>query len=1083
MEILNSQNDTLVGDSGFLAGRQRQVFDLLSLFQTSQLIGFFGENGSGKTTLIKKGLFPELEKGFLGIAGKKWKTVTIRPGITPLENLSAGIAQLGLTSGKQKLEEEVFLTESMRLSNEGLKNACLPNSTQKSEFNSLLVIDNFEDLFQYREVAPNASDWDDTIKSFIQNVTKCASYSSIPVYFLVVLRTEYMSRLFDYRHFYEKISSSQYNLPQFRKSEFTEVVKTLLSTSKKKIHKDGMDFLFNQFGKDLKNLILLGHYLSEVVASSVDSSQDEIGLETLLQIPSDTLYARKLDDFFDSCGEPQQKIVEKLFKQITVTQEATSLSRPILIDHFLKVSGAQLNEVGSLVQSFQNTFNFVFEVVLPLQERLEVKNQPLTSGLAVIKIKNDQFILNWPRLVDWIKEERDSQDMYKKTSEKSTLFDKGLTDYLKTPDLDLALTWYEEHNPDEFWCNQFDSNHERTISYLLTSKAKFQEDILKKELEQKEKVKRLRKTITVVSISTALVLIIIAAALVVSMDAKRIAVEKKIAAEKSENKALLSKEAADAAREDAREASILAEEEKEKAVKNEKVAKIATSRAILSEKASKDALLETKEANIALDGERKRLAINENTLKMTVELETAATDKAKTATLYQELLYKISSLRNEVQKQEFQDEEFSELLAKVESNYLEYSKISLKNNEVVLPNNDLYQVLLEMRRKLVARGDLIKGIPAELTSMRSGLRRIIVSPTGAIATGGDAGILRYTKKALGQGDVSFSDFSLVRDRIRTMEFINDKELVMGTVLGKLYLFNTATGVNKLLEIGLGPNQIVEQVVASSKGVFVLVGGKVVKVPFNGLTKTAAVSKDLPKTAAIPKELPKAPGIPKELPKTAAVFKDLTKTAAVPKDLIKTETVPSPLVERIFKINEDKLLLVSKNNDLFLIDMATLLSQKIDNNSTLKRSLITAAVISGENLFLGTENGAVHICKISMLGPGLKINIKLTIPVAHKTRITSLAYDSSSNKLFTASLDQTASIFDLELDKSRPDYIEKHFYKIQGFDKWIWDFALVQTGKVKTLLTVDESGELKSWQTDAEMLYNEIYSSINKGTNK
>jgi len=101
MEI-NSQNDTLVGDSGFLAGRQRQIFDLLSLFQTSQLIGLIGENGSGKTTLIKKGLFPELEKGFLGIAGKKWKTVTIRPGITPLENLSAGVAQLGLTSGKQK---------------------------------------------------------------------------------------------------------------------------------------------------------------------------------------------------------------------------------------------------------------------------------------------------------------------------------------------------------------------------------------------------------------------------------------------------------------------------------------------------------------------------------------------------------------------------------------------------------------------------------------------------------------------------------------------------------------------------------------------------------------------------------------------------------------------------------------------------------------------------------------------------------------------------------------------------------------------------------------------------------------------
>ena len=118
MEISNSQNDALGSSAGSLAGRHRQVFDLLSLFQSSQLVGLIGENGSGKTTLIKQGLLPELNKGFLGIAGRKWKSVTIRPGITPLENLSAGIAQLGIDQSKSKLEDEVFLTESMRLTSE-----------------------------------------------------------------------------------------------------------------------------------------------------------------------------------------------------------------------------------------------------------------------------------------------------------------------------------------------------------------------------------------------------------------------------------------------------------------------------------------------------------------------------------------------------------------------------------------------------------------------------------------------------------------------------------------------------------------------------------------------------------------------------------------------------------------------------------------------------------------------------------------------------------------------------------------------------------------------------------------------------
>jgi WD40 repeat protein/energy-coupling factor transporter ATP-binding protein EcfA2 len=1075
MEISNSQNDTLVGDSGFLAGRQRQVFDLLSLFQTSQLIGFIGENGSGKTTLIKKGLFPELEKGFLGIAGKKWKTVTIRPGITPLENLSAGIAQLGLTSGKQKLEEEVFLTQSMRLSNEGLKNACLPNPSQKSEFNSLLVIDNFEDLFQYRDVAANASDWDDSVKSFIQNITKCASYSSIPVYFLVVLRTQYMSRLFEYRHFYEKVSSSQFNLPQFRKSEFSEVVKTLLSSSKKKIHKDGMDFLYNQFGKDQKNLTLLGLYLREVLASSAASSQDEIGLETLQQIPSDTLYARKLDDFFDSCDETQKLLVEKLFKQVTVTQDTSSFNKPILIDHFLKVSGAQLNALGPLLQSFQNTCSYVFEVVLPFQERLEDKNHPLASEAAVIDIKNEQFIPNWPRLVDWIKEERDSQVQYKNLSEKSLLFDKGLTDYLKTPDLDLALAWYEEQHPDVLWGNQFDSNYERTISYLLTSKAKFQEEILKKELEQKEKVKRLRKSILIGSIIGVVVLIIISILLVDAKIQQGIAKEEKIAAEKSENKAVKSRETADLATEAAREASILAKKEQEQALKNEKVALLATERANASQLEARNSLKATLEANKALDNEKEKLSITVKDLEKSTIAERAATIEANNARNYQESLYLISSLRNEVQKQEFQDNEFNELLAKVKTAYVDYSKISLEFKGASLPNNDLYQVLLEMHRKLVERGKL-KGIPAELTSMRSGLRKIIVSPTGAIATGGDDGILLYTKQALGQGPVAFTKFPLVRDRIRSMEFVNGKELVMGTVFGKLYQFNTVTGVNKLLEIGLNPNQIVEQVVASSKGVFVLVGGKVMKVPLNSFTKTAVASKELPKTAAASKELPKTPAIPKDLTKIGAGLKDLTKTTAAPKDLIKTEAVPNLSVKSIFKLNEDKLLLVSKDNTLVLLDMATLQWQPITND--LKKVAITAAVSSGDNLFLGMESGDVIICKNLKLGNVISIKTELIIP-AHKTRITSLAYDGSSNKLFSASLDQTATIFDLNLKKVRNDYIANYFYKIEGFEKWIWDFALVQTGEVKTLLTVDESGELKSWQTDAEVLYNEIFAAINK----
>lgn len=1066
MEILNSQNDSLVGDSGFLAGRQRQVFDLLSLFQTSQLIGFFGENGSGKTTLIKKGLIPELEKGFLGIAGKKWKTVTIRPGITPLENLAAGVAKLGLTSGKQKLEEEVFLTESMRLSNEGLKNACLPNPNQKSDFNALLVIDNFEDLFQYREVATNASDWDDTVKSFIQNITKCASYSSIPVYFLVVLRTQYMSRLFEYRQFYEKISSSQFNLPQFRKSEFTEVVKTLLSSSKKKINKDGTDFLYNQFGKDLKNLTLLGLYLREVVASTADSSQDEIGLETLLQTPIDTLYARKLDDFFDSFAAPQKIIVEKLFKQVTVTQEASSFNKPILIDHFLKVSGAQLNELGLLIQSFQNTCPYVFEVVLPLQERLEVKNQPLSSGLAVIDIKNDQFIPNWPRLMEWIKEERDSQDMYKKLSEKSILFDKGLTDYLKTPDLDIALAWYEKQHPDEFWCNQFDSNHERAISYLLTSKAKFQEDILKKELAQKEKAKRLRKNITVGSFIAVFVLIIISAFAINATLQQQIAKDKAEEARKAELKALASQKAASDAAIAAVDASERALKDREKAERNEKKSKELAKIAKDEQEKSYNSLMASEKAKKDLQDEKEKLNTTLNNLAIANNEAREATVKAENAQKYQAILNSISSLRIQIQNKDYDSDNLDSLLDVVKQSYLNYNKATLNEKGINVPNNNMYQVLVAMRNELMHNGTL-KQIPDDLETLDNGIRKITVSPGGYVAAGGDGGILLYSKQPYIPGNDSLYRFPIgSKDRIRSLEFVSNNELLIGTVQGKLLQFNTSTATKKVLEVGVPFEQIIEQVLVTSKGVFVLAGGQVRRMPLSELTKTAG-TKELPKTAAIPKELPKAPGIPKELPKPASASKIQTSA----------EIVPNLSAKSIFKLNEEKLLIVRNDNALLLLDIASLQWQPINSDLNLKRA-VTALKRSGGKLFLGLDNGNVVLCNLQQLGNTFSIKSVGTL-FAHRTRITSLAYDEPSKKLITASLDKTAKIFDLKLEKLGVKEIERSPYSLEGFEQWIWDFGLIQSGKEKNLLTVDESGKLKSWKTDAETLYNEIYSSIKK----
>jgi WD40 repeat protein len=422
-------------------------------------------------------------------------------------------------------------------------------------------------------------------------------------------------------------------------------------------------------------------------------------------------------------------------------------------------------------------------------------------------------------------------------------------------------------------------------------------------------------------------------------------------------------------------------------------------------------------------------------------------------------------LRIKIQNKDYDTDSLDAILNEVEKAYLDYNKATLAQKKINIPNNNIYQAMVAIRRNLMHNG-ILKDIPENLESLDNGIRKITISTGGYVAAGGDNGILLYSKQPYNPGG-PLTRFPIGgKDRIRSLEFISNNQLLIGTVQGKLLQFNTSTATKKVLEVGIPIEQIVEQILVTSKGVFVLAGGRVRRMPLSELTKTAE-TKELPKTTAIPKELPKAPGIPKELPKTAAV----------PKDQITTETVPNLSAKSIFMLNEEKILIVRNDNALVLLDIATLQWQPINSGLNL-RAAVTALKSSGGKLFLGLDNGNVVLANLQQLGNTFSITNTGNL-LAHRTRITSLAYDESSKKLFTASLDKSAKIFDLKLEKLGVKEIERNPYSLEGFEKWIWDFALIQTGQVKTLLTVDEFGKLKSWQTDAEVLYNEIYSSIKK----
>src|SRR5262245_18130204 len=113
-----------------------------------------GKSGSGKSSLVNCGLRPALRQGLMAKAGTAWRMVQFRPGNNPMGAMARALAQDGVLFREFPTEgltlAEVIET-TLRMSKLGLidiwEQAALGEGV-----NLLVVVDQFEELFRYRQL-------------------------------------------------------------------------------------------------------------------------------------------------------------------------------------------------------------------------------------------------------------------------------------------------------------------------------------------------------------------------------------------------------------------------------------------------------------------------------------------------------------------------------------------------------------------------------------------------------------------------------------------------------------------------------------------------------------------------------------------------------------------------------------------------------------------------------------------------------------------------------------------------------------------------------------------------------------------
>jgi hypothetical protein len=135
-------------------GRENQVDAMVNKLAATRFLAVVGTSGSGKSSLVNCGLRPALRQGLMAQAGTAWRMAQFRPGSDPIGAMAAALAKDGVLFPQHAaagLTLAEIIETTLRMSKLGLIDIC-EQAALNEGVNLLVVVDQFEELFRYRQL-------------------------------------------------------------------------------------------------------------------------------------------------------------------------------------------------------------------------------------------------------------------------------------------------------------------------------------------------------------------------------------------------------------------------------------------------------------------------------------------------------------------------------------------------------------------------------------------------------------------------------------------------------------------------------------------------------------------------------------------------------------------------------------------------------------------------------------------------------------------------------------------------------------------------------------------------------------------
>ncbi|MFD1381293.1 nSTAND1 domain-containing NTPase [Fodinicurvata halophila] len=202
-------------ESDLFFGREGCVDDMLEKLSTTRFLAVLGTSGSGKSSLVRTGLLDALELGFLPGRTSEWVVADMHPGDRPMHNLARTLVEL---DGVEHNDIELSLMRSfVNRGPRSLMQWC-DDFGLKDDQNLLLIVDQFEELFRYRDYAGR-----EEAEAFVALLLESAR-SDPRIHIVITMRSEFLGACAMMPGLAEQINTGLYLTRRMNRGECEQAI-------------------------------------------------------------------------------------------------------------------------------------------------------------------------------------------------------------------------------------------------------------------------------------------------------------------------------------------------------------------------------------------------------------------------------------------------------------------------------------------------------------------------------------------------------------------------------------------------------------------------------------------------------------------------------------------------------------------------------------------------------------------------------------------------------------------------------------------------------------------------------------------